>query len=1004
MKLTLFIIGFFLLQSTAISQQLFSDSSLQSAYQVKELCQLGETSLHTVNDFLSSDMGYIWIATPAGLTRFDGGRYVSFNKTTHKAITDNNFSVLAQGPDGYIYVANSNEILRIKGNSVAKIPLQQAFQGMIKAMVVTKSGGILYSDEQNGLFEINNGGSQIHYGTINWLPGLNVTALHKMPNGEIWIGTDKGAATFNNGNIQNFTILSDNHIRDITSDKDGTIWFATHGMGIFKWADNLLAQITTGAGLSSNYVAKITSDGSSIWAATENSGLNRIDDNYIVSFVQSSDMSQRRITTLESDFSGTVWAAFEHMCVNSIIRRSAKTLNTDNYLHSNLIQSVYQSPDETIWVGSITDGLLKVKNDRHVQITTQDGLPDNHILTITGNETGNIWIGTSRGLALYSNTSISVFKEFQDIPIRLAYKDKKGILWVAAENSGLFQFEDGAFVRYPLNDTLDNSTIISMHLDESEKLWIGTKGDGFAYIENGIVEHIAGDTNLSANLVYSFFEDSDNVIWIGTGAGLIRFDDDFEIFTTSLGIQHNEFFSLMEDDYNNLWSTSSLGVQIISKKDIEIFRNGRSPTLQSRALGLSDGLPSRQFISAVFPAGQRLNNGVFLLPTLRGLVHVNPSEFQAPVRVHPVIIEEIVTADSTFSIVENVILEPGTKTLEIHYTSPEFKRPEQVNFRYRLLGFDENWVDAGNRRVAYYSGLNPGNYTFEVQSAIRGENWSNVTGSVSFRITPFFYQSNWFLLLLICGILILGYSTIRLRIKTIREKELTQMVEKRTQELQKEINMHKKTEKQLQASLQEKIVLIKEMHHRVKNNLTLMYALFELQMAKIDNPQINEVLRDSQFRLKSMSMLHEQIYQNEMLSCIRVDEFIKQLLANMSDSVLKSNQKITSEHDLVPVELDVNQSVPFALILNELVTNIYKHAFIGKDEGSFKIVLEFNDPQVTLHISDNGVGLSKPFSSLETESLGHELVSTLVSQLNGTIDCTVDNGTKFVIKFDKVDE
>lgn len=208
-------------------------------------------------------------------------------------------------------------------------------------------------------------------------------------------------------------------------------------------------------------------------------------------------------------------------------------------------------------------------------------------------------------------------------------------------------------------------------------------------------------------------------------------------------------------------------------------------------------------------------------------------------------------------------------------------------------------------------------------------------------------------------------------------------------------------EQQIQSSLREKETLLAEIHHRVKNNLAVISGLIQLQLYNTNDENVQQTLFDSQSRIQSMAMIHEQLYQSEDLSHIDFKTYIRQLTKTISGGLNTSQKDIncTLNVDEETVGLNINQAVPFALILNELLTNAYKHAFKGRDRGTIEINLKEEEGLMTLLVHDDGVGLPADLDIETSSSLGMSLIETLIEQLEGTIKMQSDQGTDIYIEF-----
>ncbi|PCJ27679.1 MAG: hypothetical protein COA97_03415 [Flavobacteriales bacterium] len=211
----------------------------------------------------------------------------------------------------------------------------------------------------------------------------------------------------------------------------------------------------------------------------------------------------------------------------------------------------------------------------------------------------------------------------------------------------------------------------------------------------------------------------------------------------------------------------------------------------------------------------------------------------------------------------------------------------------------------------------------------------------------------------------------------------------------------KKTEEKLKNSIKEKEVLLKEVHHRVKNNLQVVSSILNLQSSYVKDKKTLNILRESQDRIKSMAFIHESLYQTSDFSKINFSEYIASLSKNLVHSYGVYDELVELDLSVGSVFLDLDLSIPCGLIINELVSNSLKHAFGNNKKGLIKIELFEKNENVILKVGDNGLGLSNEINYKETDSLGLQLVMTLVEQINGKIDLNNKKGTIFTIIFKK---
>lgn len=220
-----------------------------------------------------------------------------------------------------------------------------------------------------------------------------------------------------------------------------------------------------------------------------------------------------------------------------------------------------------------------------------------------------------------------------------------------------------------------------------------------------------------------------------------------------------------------------------------------------------------------------------------------------------------------------------------------------------------------------------------------------------------------------------------------------------------DITERKEAEDLLKESLKEKEVLLLEIHHRVKNNLAIISGLLELEgMNHSSNKLIKNILHESQLRIQSMAMIHEKLYKARNFAKLKLEDYITELVEIIHDTFLKEGKEIDIDiRNSTEVELNINQAIPCALILNELVTNAFKYAFDGTEYGKLTVQLTAENDTVFLVVQDNGCGLPEDFDIQTPNSLGLKLVSQLTKQLEGELQIQNEGGARFEIEFEKKD-
>lgn len=316
-------------------------------------------------------------------------------------------------------------------------------------------------------------------------------------------------------------------------------------------------------------------------------------------------------------------------------------------------------------------------------------------------------------------------------------------------------------------------------------------------------------------------------------------------------------------------------------------------------------------------------------------------------------------------------------------------------FTAGLAGFISVWCHRPARRIALL--LAAAAVWASLQLSLFNAGWlAPVIGPVLVFVTVA-------LVGLVFDLIIEGAEQLRLRVALIERKRAQELLEAANAQLEQRVSERTveltKANSVLTGLLAEKDVLLKEIHHRVKNNLQVISSLLNLQSNLIEDPGMRQVFAESRHRVRSMALIHEKLYQSDDLSRIDFEDYIRSLTSSLQTS-FGGRSAVRIAVDVEAIKLSVDSAVPCGLIVNELVTNCFKYAFTDGRAGEIRIGLKRSEPaRLSLTVSDNGVGFPKGVDFRNTESLGMQIVTTLADQLDGTISLQNGAGTTFEIKF-----
>lgn len=243
-------------------------------------------------------------------------------------------------------------------------------------------------------------------------------------------------------------------------------------------------------------------------------------------------------------------------------------------------------------------------------------------------------------------------------------------------------------------------------------------------------------------------------------------------------------------------------------------------------------------------------------------------------------------------------------------------------------------------------------------------------------------------------------------IKPVEAKKLYQLIDDLAsqillkKELENREQLRRQAEESLKRSLAEKDILLKEVHHRVKNNMQIISSILKMQERQVDDPKLKEVLEESQNRIRSMALVHEDLYRNENLENIKFINYAKSLAGNLMRTFSDHHGKISVVYEIEDVLLPLDTGIPCGLIINELISNSFKYAFKNRETGTIKIGLKSSDDgKYLLEVSDDGLGFDKEVVVENAKTLGLKIVNKLVQQIEGTLEYDFSEGSKFIIRF-----
>lgn len=764
---------------------------------------------NSVNAMVHTQDGYLWLGTQEGLVRFDGVRFRVFNNKNTKGIRNSYVTALCVDKEGSLWIAtNGGGLSQLKDGRFTTHSTDEGLSSRIVRSVYGSKDGSLWVGTGGEGLNLFKDGRFTTYSTKDGLPSNDVLAVYEDQKGTLWIGTEGGGlGRFKDGIFTVFTTkegLSSNVVLSLYEDREENLWIGTRGGGLNRFKDGQFTLYTTKDGLTNNNVMTVREDrDGNLWIGTNGGGLNRFADGIFTSFTTKEGLSSDIVSSLwGEDKEGSLWIGTNGGGLNRLRDGKFLTYTTQEGLANNRVRPIYESHDGSVWIGTEGGGLNRLKDGRFTTYTTRDGLAGNDVRAIYEGRDGSLWIGTSGGLNRLKDGVFTTYTTKNGLVndyVRALYEDEEGTLWIGT-NGGLNQLNDGVFTTYTTKNGLPNNVVRTIYQTRKGSLWVGTNG-GLNRFKDGMLTPFIPKDELSGQIVLSLYEDKSGTLWIGTnGVGLYRFKEDrLTAFTTKEGLFDDNVFQILEDGQENLWMSCNRGVFRVSRQELDDFAAGRISSITSIAYGAADGMKSGECDHAS-PGGFKTRDGKLWFATIRGVVVIDPSKIAVNRVIPPVAIEEFIVDRNAIELRKGTHLSAGSKNFEFHYAGLSLLAPEKVKFKYKLEGFEKEWIEAGTRRVAYYTNIPPGEYHFKVMVCNNDGVWNEAGASFAFYLKPFFHQTPYFYFLCAIGLVLLGVGSVRFRVKQLKahERDLDLLVEERTKELKNVMGQLEKANRELE--------------------------------------------------------------------------------------------------------------------------------------------------------------------------------------------------------------
>jgi PAS domain S-box-containing protein len=733
-------------------------------------------SSNVVNAIVQTRNGFLWIATDAGLDRFDGRNFTPIYFRGPSPTPQGTVSALAEGPDGDLWIGTSAGLVRVA---------QPALDRFDRSLSVFYHPGAGISDE--------------------------ITVLHVTRDGTLLVGTAGGLYRFAGGRFE--SVIPRDFVSRIEESNDGHLLIISSG-GFIELdgtrvvphaglADQLGVDLGQG-GPGGLQVFHVFQDRSGVFWYGTGKGLARGVHGSVELF-QPYHEKGRGFQRVYEDPQGNIWA----YSFDGLFRVAGSGL--EPLMAGTLARSISADREGDLWVGTNGDGLVRFKDRPIRMFTTADGLPNNVPMAVLSRRDGSLWVGNNcGGLSVFDGQRFRTYAEKEGLTNSCVWalaEDHSGVLWVGTWGGGLYRFAEGHFVQFTVQQGLPDNIVRAIIVSHDGSLWIAT-GSGLSHMADGQFYNYTTADGLASNRVVNIYQDRQGAIWAGTGQGIDRMtgnrfvavpsprqifdpryisfgeDDSGDLYAISApkGIdriernqlidvnQSLDLLSMLASPRGDLWFAAGDGILRFSAAAFRENQDDPENPPDYALFGQADGMNSSQ-CGIGSPNMALTPDGKLWVATVQGLAMLDLSDLSFDTARPRVFVEDVTVGRTTQPADTALVLPPGTHHVELHFDSIALSSPEKIRFQYRMDGVDPVWLDADKSLTAIYTNIPLGTHAFRVRATNSAGVWDR--SGISFPVTQerYFYQTGWFRAASAVAVFLLLWSVYLFRVRHLRSQE-----------------------------------------------------------------------------------------------------------------------------------------------------------------------------------------------------------------------------------------
>ncbi|MBU6408800.1 MAG: hypothetical protein KGR98_00300 [Verrucomicrobia bacterium] len=905
-----------------------------------------------VDSLAQTPDGFLWVATPRGLARFDGVTFDEISLTNYAGQGNRGVAALLPGREGGLWVEmDRGAVVDLNGNKTFAVRPANAHMDSAAQTMIEWGDGRLWISYLGGAICSLKGGKATVIGWQLGLPWAPVGSIAKDSKGRLWLARAGEVGIFHHGKVQLLAQPGNRSIR-LARARAGGVWICAGGR-LFHFDEGAPMELkgTLPAGDSHAEASAMLEDRrGNVWVGTAYNGLFRFDG----SRFEKIPVSYPEISCLLEDNEGNIWVGTHGGGLDRLRPRAMSLENAQNGLPFEAVQSLCEDAGGDFW--AVTDNGLLARRGLDGWQTIYAGWPGGRATCVASDKKGGIWIGTRNyHLIHFQGGRFDAWNRKDGLgvsPIAALMAASNDDLWIGGYGHELQFFRDGHFHTVPLRE--NTHTVRAIAQDAAGKIWIGTSRGLLLEIAGGKAIDRTEKISGAIRSIRSLRAAPDGSLWIGyAGFGLGRLKSGhFGHVTTARGLFDNYISEIVPDGRGWIWLGSDHG--IFKARERELIAATENPNMRVRSIhyGRGEGLAGLEANFDFSPRAVLSRDGRVWMSTQSALVVIDPekSDSNSHSRPPPVFLKRVIVDGKTVAAYGGpaplggvmdlrkpspLRLPPNHRDIEFDFTALNFSAPENARLQYRLDGLDGNWIDANPERAANFSRLPPGQYRFRARAGNGEGAWNENGASFAFSVTPFLWQRWWFrsaALVAFAAIVIVAVRYISFRRLRWRLRALEQ-----------------------QAALdKERARIARDLHDDLGSHLTEIVLLSDLMLDDPDKSN-HSARRVSETARQVIKTLDETVWavnpRNDTLAHLidYIGQFAVEFL-RMAGISCQMDAPLRVPEKMVSTEVRHN----LFLVVKEALNNIVTHA--NATEVSLKITINESDARIA--IEDNGRGFA----------------------------------------------